>query len=141
MKRPRNSVNWFMSPLDKNTIARANWAGPTLIPPFHSSSSDSQTVRRSSGSTKRSSILVSRSGGRFVIELLCVSVITATFTGPRRKSLFPKAARPAAPCATYCYHAFCCSAKDSRRSAIKPKSWSELARSFATICNKHDLSL
>ena len=29
--------------------------------------------------------------------------ITATFTGPRRKSLFPKAARPAAPCATYCY--------------------------------------
>ena len=32
--------------------------------------------------------------------------ITATFTGPRRKSLFPKAARPAAPCATYCYHAF-----------------------------------
>ena len=33
------------------------------------------------------------------------SGITATFTGPRRKSLFPKAARPAAPCATYCYHA------------------------------------
>ena len=33
------------------------------------------------------------------------SVITATFTRPRRKSLFPKAARPAAPCATYCYHA------------------------------------
>ena len=33
--------------------------------------------------------------------------ITATFTGPRRKSLFPKAARPAAPCATYCYHANC----------------------------------
>ena len=33
------------------------------------------------------------------------SVITATFTGPRRKSLFPKVARPAAPCATYCYHA------------------------------------
>ena len=30
-------------------------------------------------------------------------MITATFTGPRRKSLFPKAARPAAPCATYCY--------------------------------------
>ena len=28
---------------------------------------------------------------------------TSTFTGPRRKSLFPKAARPAAPCATYCY--------------------------------------
>ena len=25
--------------------------------------------------------------------------------GPRRTSLFPKAARPAAPCATYCYHA------------------------------------
>jgi hypothetical protein len=35
------------------------------------------------------------------------SWITATFTGPRRKSLFPKAARPAAPCATYCYHAVC----------------------------------
>ena len=35
-------------------------------------------------------------------------MITLTFTGPRRKSLFPKAARPAAPCATYCYHAFCC---------------------------------
>ena len=34
-----------------------------------------------------------------------LGVITATFTGPRRKSLFPKAARPAAPCATYCYHA------------------------------------
>ena len=33
------------------------------------------------------------------------SVIMATFTGPRRKSLFPKAARPAVPCATYCYHA------------------------------------
>ena len=32
-------------------------------------------------------------------------MITATFTGPRRKSVFPKAARPAAPCATYCYHA------------------------------------
>ena len=31
------------------------------------------------------------------------SRITATFTGPRRTSLFPKAARPAAPCATYCY--------------------------------------
>ena len=31
--------------------------------------------------------------------------ITATITGPRRKTLFPKAARPAAPCATYCYHA------------------------------------
>ena len=30
---------------------------------------------------------------------------TATFTGPRRKPLFPKAARPAAPCATYCYAA------------------------------------
>ena len=38
------------------------------------------------------------------------SVITATFTGPRQTSLFPKAARPAAPCATYCYHAVaaCC---------------------------------
>ena len=36
-----------------------------------------------------------------------ISQITATFTGPRRKSLFPKAARPAVPCATYCYHAFC----------------------------------
>ena len=35
----------------------------------------------------------------------CLSVITATFTGPRRTTLFPKAARPAAPCATYCYHA------------------------------------
>ena len=30
-------------------------------------------------------------------------LITATFTGPRQTSLFPKAARPAAPCATYCY--------------------------------------
>ena len=29
--------------------------------------------------------------------------LTSTFTGPRRKSLFPKSARPAAPCATYCY--------------------------------------
>ena len=29
--------------------------------------------------------------------------ITSTFTGPRQTSLFPKAARPAAPCATYCY--------------------------------------
>ena len=35
-------------------------------------------------------------------------LITATFTGPRRKTLFPKAARPAAPCATYCYHASRC---------------------------------
>ena len=34
-----------------------------------------------------------------------LSPITATFTGPRQTSLFPKAARPAAPCATYCYHA------------------------------------
>ena len=34
-----------------------------------------------------------------------ISVITATFTGPRRTPMFPKAARPAAPCATYCYHA------------------------------------
>ena len=31
--------------------------------------------------------------------------ITSTFTGPRQTSLFPKAARPVAPCATYCYHA------------------------------------
>ena len=34
-----------------------------------------------------------------------LSVITATFTGPRQTSMLPKAARPAAPCATYCYHA------------------------------------
>ena len=34
-----------------------------------------------------------------------LSGITATITGPRRKSLFPEAARPAVPCATYCYHA------------------------------------
>ena len=34
---------------------------------------------------------------------LPVSRITARFTGPRRKSLFPKATRPGAPCATYCY--------------------------------------
>ena len=33
------------------------------------------------------------------------SVITATFTGRRQKSLFPIPARPAAPSATYCYHA------------------------------------
>ena len=33
---------------------------------------------------------------------------TATFTGPRRKSLFSKPTRPAAPCATYCYHAIAC---------------------------------
>jgi len=32
-----------------------------------------------------------------------LSVITATFTGPRQTSMLPKAARPAAPCATYCY--------------------------------------
>ena len=31
------------------------------------------------------------------------SRITATFTGPRHTSLFPKTARPAAPWATYCY--------------------------------------
>ena len=31
------------------------------------------------------------------------SRVTATFTGPRQISLFPKTARPAAPCATYCY--------------------------------------
>ena len=36
-----------------------------------------------------------------------LSVITATFTGPRQTSMLPKAARPAAPCATYCYHAIC----------------------------------
>ena len=35
-----------------------------------------------------------------------MSGITSTFTGPRRKSLCPKAARPAAPCATYCYPTF-----------------------------------
>ena len=105
MKRLRNSENWLMSPLDRKTIARDNWAGPTLIPPFHSFSSDAQTMRRFAGSAKRSSILVSRSGGRFVIRLVCRSVITSTFTGPRRNSLFPKAARPAAPCATHCYHA------------------------------------
>ena len=34
-----------------------------------------------------------------------LSQIMSTFTGPRRKSLFPKAARPASPCATYRYHA------------------------------------
>ena len=32
-------------------------------------------------------------------------MITSTSTGPRRKSLLPKAARPATPCATHCYHA------------------------------------
>ena len=35
-----------------------------------------------------------------------LGMITATFTGPRQTSLFPKAARPAAPCATYCYPTF-----------------------------------
>jgi len=34
-----------------------------------------------------------------------LSVITATFTGPRQTSLFPKAAQTAAPCTTYCCHA------------------------------------
>ena len=34
-----------------------------------------------------------------------LSRITAAFTGPRRKSLIPKAALPAAPCASYCYTA------------------------------------
>ena len=33
----------------------------------------------------------------------CKRRITATFTGPRQTSMLPKAARPAAPCATYCY--------------------------------------
>ena len=44
-----------------------------------------------------------------VFDTIVLSVITATFTGPRRprrKSLFPKAARLAAPCATYCYSPF-----------------------------------
>ena len=40
-----------------------------------------------------------------IVIFISLSRITATFTGPRQKSLFPKAARPAAPCATYCYHA------------------------------------
>ena len=31
-------------------------------------------------------------------------MITSTFTGPPEKSLLPKTAEPAAPCATYCYH-------------------------------------
>ena len=39
----------------------------------------------------------------FRILFMVQSGITSTFTGPRRKSLFSKAARPAAPCATYCY--------------------------------------
>ena len=49
-----------------------------------------------------------------------LSDITATFTGPRRKSMFPKAARPAAPCATYCYHARICLQRASRRDIIHP---------------------
>ena len=36
------------------------------------------------------------------------SQITATFTGPPEKSLLPKTAEPAAPCATYCYTAIGC---------------------------------
>ena len=39
------------------------------------------------------------------LGLAAISRITATFTGPRQTLLFPKAARPAAPCATYCYTA------------------------------------
>jgi hypothetical protein len=34
-----------------------------------------------------------------------LSGITATFTGTPEKTLLPKTAEPAAPCATYCYHA------------------------------------
>ena len=32
-------------------------------------------------------------------------MITARFAGSQRKTVFPKAARPAAPCATYCFPA------------------------------------
>ena len=39
----------------------------------------------------------------FINGQLGLSGITATFTGPRQTSLVPKAARPAAPCVTYCY--------------------------------------
>ena len=35
----------------------------------------------------------------------CESGITATFTGPPERSLLPETAEPAAPRATYCYHA------------------------------------
>ena len=51
------------------------------------------------------SLLIASDGA--VDERICgtLSVITATFTGPRQTSLFQKATRPAAPCATYCYHA------------------------------------
>ena len=46
-----------------------------------------------------------RRGSSLLASYVCRR-ITATFTGPRQTSLLPKAARPAAPCATYCYHAF-----------------------------------
>ena len=56
---------------------------------------------------ERLSLLIASDGA--VDERICgtLSVITATFTGPRRKPLFPKAPRPAAPCATHCYPATC----------------------------------
>ena len=47
----------------------------------------------------------SASSGNWRGCFIDLGVITATFTGPRRTSLVPKAARPAAPCATYCYSA------------------------------------
>ena len=40
-----------------------------------------------------------------MIEAVHFSWIPLTLTGPLRKTLCPKAARPAAPCTTYCYHA------------------------------------
>ena len=44
---------------------------------------------------------------RFLLTMsyFWLGVITATFTGPRQTSMLPKAARPAAQCAKYCYHA------------------------------------
>ena len=50
-------------------------------------------VKRPSGYWPYEKHSISKDSGR----------ITATFTGPRQTSFFPKAARPAAPCATYCY--------------------------------------
>ena len=57
-------------------------------------------------------------------------MITETFTGPRRTSLFPKAARPAAPCATYCYHAL----------VLRVNPCPVHAMTRATVCVKSSLS-
>ena len=99
----RSFQNFSKSPFARKMMARASCGAPTFIPPSHSLSNELDIARRISSSRYCLEIRSWRSAGSRSIGFF--RRITATSTGPRQPSLFPKAARPAAPCATYCYHA------------------------------------